>query len=128
MSAFGDSVVFLGALGIAAVPATGAALFFLRKHAGFWRVLSIGALAIACTALVALVLTVGVRSGGPLWLRPWSGLSPLRVLAAPMLALFFVVCAVFAPSRTPRLRLLAAGAVEGLVFVVVAMTWWLSNR
>lgn len=32
MSAFGDSLMFLAVFGLAAVPATGAALFFLRPH------------------------------------------------------------------------------------------------
>lgn len=128
MSAFGDSLVFLGVLGVAAVPATGAALFFLRQRAGFWRVLSIGALGVACTALVALALTLGVRSGGPGWLRPWSGLSPLRVLVAPLLALFFLLSGVFAPNRSARLRLVVAGAVEVVVFVLVVSSWVLSNR
>jgi len=128
MSAFGDSLVFLGALGVAAVPATGAALFFLRRHAGFWRGLSMGAVAIACTALLALVLSVGARSAGPQWLQPWSSLSPLRVLAAPLFAMFFLVCSLFAPTRSPRVRFLVASAVEIVVFVLVASTWWLSNR
>jgi len=37
MYAFGDSVLFLGVLGVAAIPATGTALFFLRPRQGFWR-------------------------------------------------------------------------------------------
>jgi hypothetical protein len=35
MYAFGDSLLFLGAFGLAAVPATGAALFFLRPRPAF---------------------------------------------------------------------------------------------
>ena len=34
MSAFGDSLLFLGVLGMASVPATGAALYFLRRGRG----------------------------------------------------------------------------------------------
>jgi hypothetical protein len=59
MSAFGDSLVFLAALGVAAIPATGAALFVLRSRPAFWRVLSGGSLIVACTALLALVLSFG---------------------------------------------------------------------
>jgi hypothetical protein len=58
MVAFGDSLLFLGVLGVAAIPATAAALYFLRSRPGFWRVLSGAALAVAATALVALLLTV----------------------------------------------------------------------
>ena len=40
MTAFGDSFFFLIVLGGAAIPATVAALYFLRSNPGFWRVLS----------------------------------------------------------------------------------------
>ena len=40
MYAFGDSLLFLGVASVAAIPATGAALFFLRPYRGFWKVLS----------------------------------------------------------------------------------------
>ena len=57
---FGDSLLFLGTLGLAAVPATGAALFFLRGRPAFWKILSISALAIAWgMALKAIVAMDG---------------------------------------------------------------------
>src|SRR5439155_18981405 len=54
MSAFGDSILFLGVFALAAIPATGAALFFLRPYHTFWRIISVGALALATTGVAAL--------------------------------------------------------------------------
>ena len=65
MYAFGDSLFFLAAFGVAAVPATGAALFFLRLYRRFWLGLSVAAIVIATTGLAALVSYVGGRSAGP---------------------------------------------------------------
>src|SRR6185295_7264873 len=64
MFAFGDDLLFLGTLGITAIPATGAALYFLRPRRTFWRVLSTTSLIVACTALVAFALYFGPKSGG----------------------------------------------------------------
>ena len=58
MYAFGDSLLFLALFGVAAVPATGAALYFVRPFHAFWRALSVAALAITATGVAA----VGVYS------------------------------------------------------------------
>ena len=50
MNAFGDSLLFLAVFGVAAVPPTGAALFFLRPYPAFWRGYSVVALAFALTS------------------------------------------------------------------------------
>src|SRR5262249_61475182 len=55
MSAFGDSLVFLGALGVASVPATGAALYFLRPHNTFWRLLCVAVLVFVATGVAGLL-------------------------------------------------------------------------
>jgi hypothetical protein len=129
MYAFGDSLLFLGVAGVAAIPATGAALFFLRSHRGFWRFLSIGGLATAATAILAAVLFLAMRSAtGHGVLDAWAMVTPLRILAAPLLALFFVLCGLFAPTRSARLCLASAAAIEVLSFVSVASTWWVGGR
>ncbi len=125
MAAFGDSLLFLAAFGLAAVPATGAALFFLRPHARFWQGAAIVALGIAATGLGALAAYLSGReldTGSVL--AAWSSLSPLRLLAAPLFALAFVLAAVFSPSRTCRGMLLAAAAGEAAVFLWVAAEWY----
>jgi hypothetical protein len=129
MYAFGDSLLFLAVAVVAAVPATGAALFFLRAHRGFWRILSIGGLATAATAILASGLFLLTRSatGNAAW-QSWAMLTPLRILAAPMLALFFLLSGLFAPTRSARICLASAAAIELTAFVSVAYTWWTSGR
>jgi hypothetical protein len=128
MSAFGDSLVFLAVLGVASIPATGAALLILRSRPAFWRVLSVGSLIVACTALLALVLSVGSTWIAGTRLQVWGMAAPLRILAAPLLALFFLLSGLFAPGRPARLRLVGAAAIEIVAFVSVAVMWWRSSR
>jgi len=129
MYAFGDSLLFLGVAGVAAIPATGAALYFLRSHRGFWRVLSIGGLFTAATAILASVLFLAMRSAGAHGaLASWAMLTPLRILVAPMLALFFLLAGLFAPTRSARICLASAAAIEVVSFVSVAGTWWVPGR
>ena len=114
---FGDSLLFLSVFGLAAVLPTGAALFFLRPYPRFWRVLSIAAMAMAATAATAFVVTLvwrahGASSAG----SAWAAVASLRILIAPLFALAFAVSTVFAPRRNPRLVLLAATAIEAIVF------------
>jgi len=129
MYAFGDSLLFLGVAGVAAIPATGAALFFLRPHRGFWKILSIGGLATAATAILASILFLAMRSTtGHGVLQSWAMVTPLRILAAPMLALFFLLCGLFAPTRSTRICLASAAAIEVVAFMSVAGTWWAAGR
>jgi hypothetical protein len=124
MLAFGDTALFAGAFAVAAMPATCAALFFLRPVRRFWHVASIVALAIAATALVALVYYL--VSPGTSAVGPWSGLALIRILLAPLLSATFLLALLFAPTRPPRLALLAASIVEAGVFVWAALAWWRS--
>jgi len=125
MYAFGDSIVLLAVFGVAAIPATAAALFFLRSRRTFWLVLGAGAAIVACTAIAAVAIFIGSTSpsAGPV-LKSWTVIVPLRILAAPLLGLFFLLCGLFAPMRSARLALLGASAVEVVAFVCVAFMWW----
>ena len=123
MLAFGDTALFAGVFALAAMPATCAALFFLRPVRRFWHVASIVALAIAATAVVALVYYL-VSPGPGAALGPWSGLALIRILLAPVLSATFFLALLFAPTRPPRLALLAASVIEAGVFVWVALAWW----
>jgi hypothetical protein len=67
---------------------------------------------------------------GPL-LGVGSAFDVLRIFGAPLLALGFGLATVFAPSRFPRLALLAATVTEAAVFGGrVAALWlrWLQTR
>jgi hypothetical protein len=117
MYAFGDSLLFLAVLGVAAVPPTAAALFFLRPCHSFWRVLAIAALVIAATGLTALVVCLVARAAdASAAAQSWSGYAVLRILVAPLFALAFLLSGVFAPRRPARIALWAATVSEAVVF------------
>jgi hypothetical protein len=124
MYAFGDTLVFVGAFALAAVPATMLALYFLRAAPGFWRWASRAAVAVASTAVAAMLAYLLRAPGVPT--SPWVALTPLRILAAPVLGLGFLLALVFAPTPSSRRLLLAATAMELAAFLTVALLWWRS--
>ncbi len=113
MSAFGDSLLFLGVFAVAAMPASGAALYFLRPFHTLWHIGSVAALAITSTGIGALATYLV-----PSWLGAWS---PLRILLAPLLAMAFLLSGLIAPTRPSRVALLCASLIEIVVFVWVAL-------
>jgi hypothetical protein len=124
MYAFGDSILFLAVFGVAAIPATGAALFFLRPYPVFWRAGSIAALCIAMTGIAALIGSL-LRVDGPSgFFGAWSTVSPLRVLLAPLFAIAFFLSVLFTPTRSSRIMLLSAAMIEVVVFASVAFLWF----
>jgi hypothetical protein len=129
MYAFGDSLLFLAVFGVAAVPATGAALFFLRPYRSFWRLLSVAALGIAITGLAAFIDYVVARTAeAPSILHAWSALAVLRILVAPLLAPAFLLSGLVAPNRSSRIALLVATVSEVAVFASIAFIWFHSSQ
>jgi hypothetical protein len=122
MYAFGDSLFFLVAFGLAAVPATCAALYWLRPRTAFWVWLSVASLVVAATSLVAFVVYATQGAGSPT--NAWPALAVLRLIVAPMCGAFFFLAALFAPYRTARLRLLAAAAIEMTALGLIALLWF----
>jgi hypothetical protein len=120
MFAFGDDLLFVGVAALAAIPASGAALFFLRPYPRFWRLSASAALAVAATGVAALVSVLAPQS---LATSSWAMAAPLRVLLAPVLAMAFFLGALFAPIRFARVAFLTAVAIETVVFVWVALVW-----
>lgn len=101
MYAFGDSILFLGVFGLASIPATAAALFFLRPYRLFWRFASIGVLAVAATGVASLAVYLFYKNEGMTSvLGTWSTLTPLRFLLAPLFATAFGLSFLFAPARS----------------------------
>jgi len=117
---FGDSLLFLGVFGVAAVPATSAGLFFLRPCRSFWLVLSVVALGLALTGVAAciefLAARTAFRAGSSV--PVWSGLAVLRILVAPLFALIFLLSGLFASRRSARIALLVATVVEVAIFAL----------
>jgi hypothetical protein len=125
MLAFGDTTLFVGVLAVTAMPATCAALFFLRPVRRFWHVASIVAIAIAATGLAALVYYL-VSPGSEAALGPWPALALIRILLAPLLSATSFFALLFAPTRSARVALLAASVMEAGVFAWAALAWWRS--
>ncbi len=125
MVAFGDSILFLGVFTVAAIPATGAALFFLRPYRMCWLILLAGALVIATTGVAAFAtyLVPSSTRWGSL-LGTGSELPPLRILLAPPLAIAFFLSLLFAPTRGARIAFLGASVIEAVVFVWGALLWF----
>lgn len=126
MFAFGDSVLFLAVLGIAAIPATCAALLFLRPHLLFWRILSVAALVTAATAVAAVIALAAQDVARDSVLHSFDFLAFLRIPLAPILAIAFCLAGLFAPNRSARVSLFVATVVEGSVMGIVALKLLLS--
>src|SRR5262245_24803647 len=121
MFAFGDSLLFVAVFAVAAVPAAGATLFFLRSRPAFWLALSVGSLLVAGTSLVAVLTYLAPRVFDP---RSFiSEAAPLRILVAPLFAVFFLLSGVIAPDRSSRISLILATFIEVSVFACVALMW-----
>jgi hypothetical protein len=54
-------------------------------------------------------------------------LALIRILLAPLLSAGFFLALLFAPTRSDRLALLTASAIEAGVSVCVALVWWRSQ-
>jgi hypothetical protein len=127
MAAFGDSLMLLGVFGVAAIPATLAALFFLRPYPAFWLALSLASLGVASTSAIAAVIH-GASSAAEAssFLQRWSMLAALRILVAPLFAMLWLLSGLFAPTRSARYALMSASLIETAVFAYVALGWFLS--
>ena len=125
MFSFGDDLLFVAVFGLAAVIPFGIALVFLRPYPSFWRVLSLTALFFAATAVAMFFSYVAPQPSEPQSAaRAWLAVAGLlRTVLSPFFGLACLVAAVIAPSRSPRLRLLVAAALEGSVFGPIALTW-----
>jgi len=117
---FGDMLLWLAVFGVAALPATGAALFFLRPYSLFWRASSTGARVLAATAVVTLFACVAPGMFGS-----WSALPAQSLSGATLL---FLLSALFAPARPFQRTFAIATAIEAALFVSVFFTWFYLSR
>lgn len=124
MYAFGDALLFLAVFGVSALVPTGAALFFLRPYRRFWTALSALGLVVAVTGITAVILFAVGRHATESPLATWAGLSVLRILVAPLLALAFLVCAILSPHRSPRGAFGAATVMEAAVSAYGGLVWF----
>jgi hypothetical protein len=124
MFAFGDDLLFLAVLGVASLPATAAALYFLRAYRPVWTALSLAAVGLAVTGLAALLAILAPPTISPhSSLQMWADLSPIRALVAPLFAMACLLAGLLAPSRSPRITLLLVAASEAAVFAFAFLHW-----
>ena len=125
MYAFGDLATFVGVFFIAALPASGAALFFVRSHRGVWTGVATIGMAIAITGVASFVAYfAGRHADSDTVLGSLAGLAPLRMLAAPLFALAFFMSAFLAPNRGARVTLLVAAGFEAIVTACTGLFWF----
>ena len=124
MYAAGDAMLLVAVFGVSALVPTGAALFFLRPYRRFWTVLSAMGLAVAVTGVTAAILFAVGRHATSSPLATWAGLSVLRILVAPLLALTFLVCTLFSPHRSSRFAFLAATVMEAAASAYGGAVWF----
>ncbi len=127
MYAFGDGLLFVAVFSAVALVPTGLALYFLRPYRRFWMALSITALTIAFTTILAAsvyVMTAHLALPRESPLEMLAAFAGLRMLVSPPLAAALVVAGVIAPSRTSRRALLAAAGIEGAVAVYAVLEWY----
>ena len=124
MYAAGDALLFVAVFGVSALVPTGAALFLLRPYRLFWTVLSALGLAVAVTGITAAILFAVGKHAMRSPLATWAGLSVLRILGAPLLALTFLVCTILSPHRSSRFAFLAATVMEAAVSAYGGFVWF----
>ena len=73
-------------------------------------------------------MALGSMPGVPPWLQACACASVLRMLAAPLLAAGFLLCACFAPTRFPRWALLGATVSDGAVAAFAVFHWFIAPR
>ena len=112
---FGDSILFLAVFAVAAIPATGAALYFLRPWRPLWAMLSVAAVLCGATSLIA-ALSYAMRSA-PVW-------APLRLFAVPATGSVFLMSGIFAPTRSARILFLLTTALDLAAFAYVVLVWF----
>lgn len=125
MYAFGELSSSLAAFLVVALVPTLLALWFLRRHEGFWNAVAIASLAFAGVGLVAVLMTMAVH-GTPthvaLVLLDLLGLAQL--LGVPLWFAAFVLFALLAPSRKTRRKLVYAAAIEFGIGVCALVHWF----
>jgi hypothetical protein len=126
MAAFGDAIFFFGLFTVASVPATSAALYFLKPYPVFWRFLSFASVAMSLSgAAAAVCFFASQRALQGSALAMWGAFAVLRILSAPLFALALFAACAFAPDRSTRRTLLIASLIESAAFGSVVVIAWL---
>jgi hypothetical protein len=125
MYAGGELMASLAAFAIVALVPTSMALWFLRRHTGFWNavaILSVGFASVGLVAVLVSMVTNGTPRGAPLMVVELLGLSQL--LGAPFWCAAFILFTVMAPTREIRSRMSLAVVMEVVIGVFAFIHWF----
>ena len=130
MYAIGQDILFVQAFGGLALFPTGLALYFLRRIRVLWTILVTAALALAATGPVtaAVIALSSSLPNPPSFLTTWAIFGVLRMLAAPVIAPAFLLCACLVPTRFLRWALLGVTVTEGAVVAYGFFHWFIAPR
>jgi hypothetical protein len=130
MFAFGQSILFLFVFGGLALIPTVLAFYFLRSSEKFWNGFAALCLAFSITGLI-VVIANALMNANILYIAESSAavvslLGVLGAFGAPIFIVGFLVLAVIAPARRPRLLLLASAGLEilGELYVLFSIVFF----
>ncbi len=130
MFAFGQSILFMLVFGGLALIPTVLAFYFLRASEKFWNGFALLCFAFAIVGIV-IVFTNALINAGVLHISESSSavVSLFGVVGAfggPILIIGFLILAVIAPSRHPRILLLACAGLEilGELYVLFSFVFF----
>jgi hypothetical protein len=132
MFAFGQSILFLLVFGGLALIPTVLAVYFLRSSEKFWNGFAVLCLAFSIAGII-IVIANAMMNANLLHISKSSAtvvslFGVLRAFGAPLLIVGFLVLAVIAPSRRPRIFLLASAGLEVLGELYVVVSFLLFER
>ena len=120
MYSFGDSFLFIAVFGMVSTVPTILTLVLFRQSRGFWIVLSVVALAVACTSVAVVAATVLAPQSTSLWVM----LAFPRIFISPFLASAFGLSAWAATGMRARWCLLGAAGMEAASGVYGFFHWF----
>ena len=124
MVAGGEMILFIGVFAFLSLFPIGLVLFFLRSSEKFWNLFSIFAIGLALTGPMAEGYMMAVRILSMSTHSSWvffAFFGMLRVFGSVVFGFGFVLFAFISPLKEPRRRLLFAAAIEGVLFLYVAL-------
>src|SRR4030095_3573649 len=132
MFAFGQTMLFLLVFGGLALIPTVLAFYFLRSSVKFWNGFAVLCLAFSITEII-VVIANAMMNANLLHISKSSAavvslFGVLGAFGAPLLIVGFLVLAVIAPSRRPRIFLLASAGLEILGELYVLGSFLLFKR
>jgi len=130
MLAFGQSMLFLLVFGGLALIPTVLAFYFLRSSEKFWNGFALLCLAFSITEIIIVVANALINAGILQISEASSAVvslfGVLGAFGAPILIIGFLGLAVIAPSRRPRMFLLASAGLEilGELYVLFSFVFF----